>query len=77
MEDILEQIPKHFWEDSKWFFEHGDEVIHQYPGQWVAIYNKEVVAIYKDGKWMKLDPELPVDPGSCFTFLIEDGSRVY
>jgi hypothetical protein len=77
MESILEQIPDHFWEDSKWFFEHGDEIIHRYTDQWVAIYNKEVVAVYKDGKWMKLNPELPVDPESCFTFLIEDGARVY
>ena len=43
----------------------------------VAIYNQKVVAVYKGGEWVKLDPELPVEPESCFTFFIEDGIRVY
>ena len=77
MPKALEQVPRHFWEDSKWFFEYGEEITCQYPNQWVAIYNQKVVAVYKGGEWVKLDPELPVEPESCFTFFIEDGIRAY
>jgi len=75
MPKALEQTPRYFWEDSKWFFEYGEEITRQYPNQWVAIYNQKVVAVYEGGEWVKLDPELPVEPESCFTFFIEDGIR--
>ena len=36
--------PKEYWEDSKWANEHFTEIVKEYPSQWVAIVNKEVVA---------------------------------
>ena len=36
--------PKEYWEDSKWANEHFTEIVKEYPNQWVAIVNKEVVA---------------------------------
>lgn len=37
-----------FHKDGLWFSEHYDELIEQYPDQWVAIFNKKVVGASPD-----------------------------
>lgn len=41
-------IPKRYFEDEKWLFEHENELAEKYPDQWVAVVNKEVVAAGKN-----------------------------
>ena len=37
-------IPRHYFEGSEWIGEHMAELRRQYPDQWVAVYNGEVIA---------------------------------
>lgn len=37
-------IPKEYWEDRDWAWEHYAEFVKQYPDQWIAISDKHVVA---------------------------------
>ena len=43
-------LPARFWEDERWLFEHVAELARQYPEQWVAIYNKKIVATGRSRK---------------------------
>ena len=40
-------IPKQYWEDRKWAYDHIDEIVKEYPNLWVAVVKKEVVAAGK------------------------------
>ncbi len=37
-------IPLEYWEDRDWAWDHYAEFIKQYPDQWIAVCNKEVIA---------------------------------
>jgi hypothetical protein len=41
-------LPRRWFEDEKWLMDHELELAQQYPDQWVAVVNKEVVAVGKD-----------------------------
>jgi hypothetical protein len=41
---------KTYWEDSKWANTHFTEIAQNYPGQWVAIVDRKVVAAGHDLK---------------------------
>jgi len=44
---IVGKKNKDYWEDSRWANSHLDEISREYPGQWVAIANRTVVAAGK------------------------------
>lgn len=37
-------LANEYWEDRDWAWEHYAEFVKQYPDQWIAISNKQVVA---------------------------------
>jgi len=39
-----EQIEKRFWDDLNWAREHHTDLLTRYQDQWIAVYNREVVA---------------------------------
>ncbi len=39
------KMPQRFWEDDKWAIEHYMQLQDKYVDKWVAIVNKEVVAV--------------------------------
>ena len=39
-----------FDEDAAWIDEHYDELVTQYPRQWIAVFNKRVIASDRDLK---------------------------
>jgi len=39
---------KQFWEDDDWAHEHYAELQKAYPDQWIAVYQKKVLAASKD-----------------------------
>jgi hypothetical protein len=41
-------VPKRYFEDEKWLFEHENELAEQYPDHWIAVVNREVVAVGKN-----------------------------
>lgn len=40
-------IPKRYFADEQWFADHSHELAQQYPDQWVAVCNGEVIAAGK------------------------------
>ena len=40
-----ETEPKTFWDDMNWEREHYAELVRKYPGKWVAIVDRVVVAV--------------------------------
>lgn len=40
-------VSERFWEDHLWANKNFAEIVRQYPDQWVAIFNKKVVAAGK------------------------------
>ena len=40
-----ERLPNEFWEDHRWALEHYAELREQYPDMWIAVLDKEVVAV--------------------------------
>jgi hypothetical protein len=77
MNERMSQIPPRFWEDEEWAYAHYAELLNQYPNKWVAIVDKEVVAV-SDGSGRILD-EARAKTGRTHIAMvfIEDGSHVY
>lgn len=75
---ILPPSPsKEYWEDSQWALEHATELSEQYPNQWVAIVNKEVIATGRDGSEVE---KITVEKTGRQEFVIifaEQGIHVY
>jgi hypothetical protein len=75
------RIPKHILDAEKWFFSQGNnlELTLKYLNKWVAVYDERIIAVYdaKERKWVKLEPDLKVDPEDCFQWFVDGGSRVY
>ncbi|MDZ7305146.1 MAG: DUF5678 domain-containing protein, partial [candidate division KSB1 bacterium] len=70
------QTPARYWDDSDWAIANAQTLSEQCPNQWVAIYNKKVIAHHKElGQVAKQVQKLGInDP--VFTFS-ERGIHVY
>lgn len=65
-----------YWDDSDWAIANAQTLSEKYPNQWIAVYNKEVIAHHKElGRVAKQVQQVGVsDP--VFTFS-ERGIHVY
>lgn len=70
---------KRYWEDLNWATDHHSELLPKYANEWVAIYQKKVVAHGTSGeaveneaerKTGKPEREIPV-------YYVESGSNIY
>lgn len=43
------KMEKHFWPDLNWAREHHSALLERYRDQWIAVYNKEVIAHGESG----------------------------
>ena len=70
--------PERFWEDEQWMFEHMDELMQRYLGQWIVVYNQQVVAASKSRRQAK-EQAAQVVPSSepTLVFFLEDRPFVY
>ena len=41
---ISHRIPKRYWQDQRWAFDHYPELLKRYEDRWVAVVDKRVVA---------------------------------
>lgn len=48
--DMVQQELKRYHDDALYFEERRQELTKQYPDQWIAVYNKQVVGTSKDPK---------------------------
>lgn len=72
-------MDKRYWEDLKWARDHHSELLERYRNEWIAIYNKQVVAHGVSGaaveqeaerKTGRPESEIPV-------YYIDSGSNIY
>lgn len=69
--------PKRFFKDSHWVNENINELVKKYPDQWIAVYDKEVVATGDNlAKIEKIAAEKEVN-GQCVYSFIEGYPRFY
>ncbi|NIM16522.1 MAG: hypothetical protein GTO45_31300 [Candidatus Aminicenantes bacterium] len=70
------KLPKRFWEDKEWVFEHYSELLEEYANMWIAVLNKKIIGASSDlGKVEEIKAKtgkkhIPV-------IFLEDGSHVY
>ncbi len=71
-----QQTPSRYWDDSDWAIANAQMLSEQYPNEWIAVYNNEVIAHHKElGRAAKEAQKLGIeDP--VFTFS-ERGIHVY
>jgi len=69
--------PKRFFEDTRWVSENINELVKKYPDQWIAVYDKEVVAAGENlAKVEKIAGKKEIN-GQCAYSFIEGYPRFY
>jgi hypothetical protein len=63
----VEQELERFTQDRRYFEQHRQELLDQYPEQWVAVYNQQVVGAAKDSKRLVTQLERKgIPPGEAY-----------
>ncbi len=66
-----------FFEDSHWVNENINELVKKYPDQWIAVYDKEIVAVDENlAEVEKVAAKKEIN-GQCVYSFIEGYSRFY
>ena len=71
-------IPKSFWQDEKWAFDHYPELLKRYEDRWVAVVNRQVVAASKSS--VKAEEQAKAKTGRqspIAVVFVENGRHVY
>lgn len=77
MSKILKSIPKKFWDDREWAYEHYSDLIKKYPDKWIAVLDKKVVAV-SDGSGKILEKARAKTKKKYIPIIfIEGGVNVY
>ena len=77
-ESLNQPIPKSYWQDQQWAFDHYAELVKRYEDRWVAVVNRQVVAASKssvkaeDQARAKKRRQLPIA-----VVYVETGRHVY
>ena len=72
------RIPKRFWQDEKWAFDHYPELLKRYEDRWVAVVNRRVVAASKSS--VKAEEQAKAKTGRqspIAVVFVESGRHVY
>ena len=71
-------IPKSFWQDQQWAFDHYPELVKRYEDRWVAVVNKRIVAASKSS--VKAEEQAKTKTGRqspIAVVFVENGRHVY
>lgn len=71
-------IPKSFWQDQQWAFDHYSDLVKRYEDRWVAVVNKRIVAASKSS--VKAEEQAKTKTGRrspIAVVFVEDGRHVY
>lgn len=72
------RIPKRFWQDEKWAFDHYPDLLKRYEDRWVAVVNRRVVAASKSS--VKAEEQAKAKTGRqspIAVVFVESGWHVY
>jgi hypothetical protein len=72
-------MDKRFWDDLNWVSDHHAELFDLYPNEWVAVYNKQVVAHGKSGAAVEQEAERQTgQPKTEFpVYYVDSGDTIY
>jgi hypothetical protein len=70
-------VPPEYEEDFQWALKNMDEIAHNYPDQWVAIVNKQVVAAEKSWGRARRAAEKKTGRKEFPIFFVEEDMRFY
>ena len=71
-------IPKRYWQDQQWAFDHYPELVKRYEDRWVAVVNRRVVAASKSS--VKAEEQAKAKTGRqspIAVVFVETGRHVY
>ena len=72
----MDKIPDEFWEDKDWAFDNYSEWMQKYPDQWIAIVDREVVAVGKDIREVEKTAEEKTGRKYFPVIYVEGGDRI-
>jgi len=71
-------IPKRYWQDEQWAFDHYPELVKRYGDRWVAVVNRRVIATSKSS--VKAEEQARAKTGRRLPIAVvyvETGRHVY
>ena len=77
-ESINQPIPKSYWQDEQWAFDHYPELVKRYGDRWVAVVNRRVIAASKSS--VKAEKQAQAKTGRQLPIAVvyvETGRHVY
>jgi hypothetical protein len=76
IDDIM-KVKDRYLEDLDWAGEHHTELLKKYRNEWVAIYNKQVVAHGHSGKEVKSRARAQAGDQPVAMYYVDSGSNIY
>lgn len=78
VERINQPIPKRYWQDQQWAFDHYPELVKRYEDRWVAVVNRRVVATSKSSVKAQRQARAKTGRQSPIAVIfVENGRHVY
>ena len=77
-DSVDQPIPKSYWRDQRWAFDHYPELVKRYEDRWVAVVNRRVVASSKSS--VKAQERARAKTGRRLPIAVvyvETGRRIY
>ena len=70
-------MEKHFWPDLRWAREHHSDLLERYRDQWIAVYNKKVIAHGESGEHVEREAKKKAGNNSFPLYYVDSGSNIY
>ena len=77
-ESASQPIPKRYWQDQRWAFDHYPELVKRYEDRWVAVVDRRIVAASKSS--VKAEEQARAKTGRQLPIavvFVETGRRIY
>ncbi|MBI4597447.1 MAG: hypothetical protein HY737_03495 [Candidatus Omnitrophica bacterium] len=70
-------LPKSFWQDQRWAFDHYPQLVKRYGDRWVAVVNRRVVATSKSSVTAQKQAQAKTGRSPVAVIFLETGRHVY
>jgi len=70
-------LPKRFWEDSKWAHQHFGELQQKYTNKWVAVVDKKVAGFGENGDIARKMAKKKTGVKEIPVVFVESGHNLY
>ena len=71
------ELEKHFWLDLNWAREHHSTLLKLYRDQWIAVFNKEVIAHGRSGGEVEREAKTKTGSSPFSMYFVDSGSNIY